>query len=249
MFKISIPKPCFEGWENMIPNEIGRHCNACAKTVVDFSVMSDEAVQQYFIDHFEQKICGRFKNAQLQRIVITLPQNIFRIPLPFWKKFLVAFLICFGGSFLAIDTTIAGNSFYQGDTVYQQTKTPQAVIKKSDTSKKRKHKKKDYTYILDISTTGAVSIVYPISVLEDRTLSGFCVIKKEPDTNFPFENFPSYPGIPENPKADTGTTVKSDVGNFPEKKKSKPNIPDPETAFILPTALAFKKPFSKKKKV
>jgi len=36
MFKISIPKPCFEGWENMLPNEGGRYCKACAKTIVDF---------------------------------------------------------------------------------------------------------------------------------------------------------------------------------------------------------------------
>ena len=79
MYKISIPKPCFEGWENMQPNEQGRHCNACAKTVVDFTEMTDEAVQNYFITHYEKQICGHFKNTQLQRINITLPQNIFRI--------------------------------------------------------------------------------------------------------------------------------------------------------------------------
>jgi len=101
----------------MTPNEQGRFCTSCAKTVIDFSVMSDEAVRQYFISNYEQKICGRFKNIQLQRIVIDLPQNIFRIQLPFWKKFLVAFLICFGGSFLAIDTTMAGTSFRQGETI------------------------------------------------------------------------------------------------------------------------------------
>jgi hypothetical protein len=75
MFKISIPKPCFEGWDNMTPNEQGRFCTNCAKTVVDFSVMNDEAVQQYFISNYEQKICGRFKNIQLQRIVIDFPHN------------------------------------------------------------------------------------------------------------------------------------------------------------------------------
>src|SRR5690242_20114655 len=103
MFKISIPKPCLEGWENMTPNEKGRYCNACATTVVDFTVMSDEAVQRYFIDNYGQQVCGHFKNTQVQRITIELPANIFHIQLPSWKKFSIAFLIIYGASFLSVD--------------------------------------------------------------------------------------------------------------------------------------------------
>jgi len=47
--------------------------------------MSVEAVQQYFISNAGQKICGHFKNSQIERIVIDLPKNIFHIYLPSWK--------------------------------------------------------------------------------------------------------------------------------------------------------------------
>ena len=50
MLKITIPQPCHEDWDKMLPNPRGRHCNACAKTVVDFSIMSDVEVQQFFIN-------------------------------------------------------------------------------------------------------------------------------------------------------------------------------------------------------
>ncbi len=40
MLKLSIPKPCHEDWAAMTPNEQGRHCAVCAKTVTDFTQMS-----------------------------------------------------------------------------------------------------------------------------------------------------------------------------------------------------------------
>jgi len=64
---ISIPKPCHEDWTAMTPNEQGRHCNVCCKTVMDFTGMNDEEVKYFFIKKKkEAPVCGRFKNEQLQ---------------------------------------------------------------------------------------------------------------------------------------------------------------------------------------
>ena len=41
---LTIPEPCHESWATMTPAAQGRHCAACAKTVVDFSRMTDAQV-------------------------------------------------------------------------------------------------------------------------------------------------------------------------------------------------------------
>lgn len=62
---ISIPEPCHEDWDKMTPNEKGRFCSLCAKTVVDFSSMTDNQVLHYLLDKRDQKICGRALPEQL----------------------------------------------------------------------------------------------------------------------------------------------------------------------------------------
>ncbi len=107
MIKISIPTPCYEDWNKMTPDETGRHCSACAKSVVDFTGMNDEEVKYFFLNKKEdEKVCGRFKQTQLHRIVIELPQNIYHIQMPLWKKFLAACLIVFSNTLFSCETKI-----------------------------------------------------------------------------------------------------------------------------------------------
>ena len=106
MLKITIPKPCHGDWETMTPNQQGRHCNACAKTVVDFTLLSDAEVQQFFLHQKEKRVCGRFKQEQLHRIIITLPTNILHITMPRWKQFLTACLLAFSSMLFSCDTLI-----------------------------------------------------------------------------------------------------------------------------------------------
>lgn len=50
----------------MTPAEQGRFCQSCAKEVVDFSMMTDQQVLNYF-SKSAHNICGRFNNDQLNR--------------------------------------------------------------------------------------------------------------------------------------------------------------------------------------
>ena len=62
---ITIPKPCHENWDNFTPAEQGKHCQVCAKTVVDFTEWQPNAIANYLSDKAEGETCGRFTTAQL----------------------------------------------------------------------------------------------------------------------------------------------------------------------------------------
>jgi carboxypeptidase-like protein/type IX secretion system substrate protein len=64
--KLHIPEPCHENWQNMTPQAQGRFCGSCQKTVVDFSVMTDKEILEYF-SKASQHVCGRFSNDQLNK--------------------------------------------------------------------------------------------------------------------------------------------------------------------------------------
>lgn len=66
IYSLTVPKPCHENWNEMTPNEKGRFCNQCSKTVIDFSKMSDRAIVQ-LIETSTSKICGHFCSNQLSR--------------------------------------------------------------------------------------------------------------------------------------------------------------------------------------
>jgi hypothetical protein len=63
---LNIPEPCHENWQQMTPNEQGRHCMSCQKTVVDFTLMSDQGILDY-ISRASTSVCGRFNNDQLDK--------------------------------------------------------------------------------------------------------------------------------------------------------------------------------------
>lgn len=65
---INIPEPCHEDWNKMTPNDQGRHCLACHKTVVDFTQKTDEQIIKTL--KTEGQLCGRFKNQQLNREIV-----------------------------------------------------------------------------------------------------------------------------------------------------------------------------------
>jgi hypothetical protein len=66
---LQIPTPCHESWDAMTPNATGRHCAACAKTVVDFSEKTDAEILHY-LARASGEICGRVRAAQVGRTLI-----------------------------------------------------------------------------------------------------------------------------------------------------------------------------------
>ncbi|WP_207632453.1 carboxypeptidase-like regulatory domain-containing protein [Foetidibacter luteolus] len=63
---LHVPTPCHEDWNKMTPTQQGRFCGSCAKQVVDFSLMTDQQVLNYFRSN-TGNTCGRFMGSQLQR--------------------------------------------------------------------------------------------------------------------------------------------------------------------------------------
>jgi hypothetical protein len=95
-FKIAIPEPCHENWDKMAPNENGRFCLSCAKTVIDFTEMLPQEVQHFFIQNQNNKICGRFKKSQLDSIIIQIPTQVLYNQTHYHKMFLLALFIAMG---------------------------------------------------------------------------------------------------------------------------------------------------------
>ena len=64
---LTIPQPCAESWAAMRPAATGRHCAACAKTVVDFTLKTDAEILAYLAKAVGTRTCGRFAAGQLER--------------------------------------------------------------------------------------------------------------------------------------------------------------------------------------
>jgi hypothetical protein len=63
-FTISLSSPCSEKWESFEPTAHGAFCKSCSKEVVDFTILSDQQI----IDFFKNKplnACGKFRPEQL----------------------------------------------------------------------------------------------------------------------------------------------------------------------------------------
>ncbi len=64
--KITILKPCHENWNTMSPDEKGRFCAVCSKTVRDFRKVPDDDIIDVF-SKASDEICGNFNPSQLNR--------------------------------------------------------------------------------------------------------------------------------------------------------------------------------------
>jgi hypothetical protein len=78
-YTIKIETPCEQDWSSMINTDSGKHCSNCAKTVIDFTQLSDSEVFK-FIEQYSGKLCGRFTQEQLNRdIQLSQPTNNSRL--------------------------------------------------------------------------------------------------------------------------------------------------------------------------
>ncbi|MBL4907725.1 MAG: energy transducer TonB [Sneathiella sp.] len=97
-YSISIPKPCHEDWNTMTPKEKGRFCNSCSKTVIDFTKMDVDAIQEFIHNNQHKKICGHFKQKQLDSINLRIPFQVIQSQQNIYKTFLFSLLIVMGST-------------------------------------------------------------------------------------------------------------------------------------------------------
>ena len=118
---LSIPTPCHENWDAMTPQQQGRFCGSCQKTVVDFTKMTDQQVLNYFSEMHGGNTCGKFSVEQLDRDMVL--QNKKSIP---WFKYFLNIMI---------PAMIASKSYSQG-RVYKKAEvicaSPKAAVDTTD---------------------------------------------------------------------------------------------------------------------
>jgi len=91
---LRIPQPCAASWDAKTPTGPGRHCAACQKTVIDFSLQSDAEILAYFA-HATGETCGRLRPDQLNRPLLPLPTAAAR-PAARWRAWVALALAAWG---------------------------------------------------------------------------------------------------------------------------------------------------------
>lgn len=90
--RLNIEEPCHQNWDQMTPQEQGRFCGSCQKMVVDFTLMSDQQLLNYFATASDN-VCGRLANDQLNRVLVPTPKKK-RLSLAYlWNVLLASLLI------------------------------------------------------------------------------------------------------------------------------------------------------------
>lgn len=99
-YSIAIPKPCHEDWNNMSQREKGKFCSSCSKIVIDFTKMNTYDIQDFINENKDNRICGHFKQTQLDSINLHIPSQVLEQQYNFHKVFLLALLITMGTSLM-----------------------------------------------------------------------------------------------------------------------------------------------------
>jgi hypothetical protein len=94
-FKLSIKDPCHEDWNKMDPEEKGRFCSSCNRSVTDLTRKSNEEIL-LAIENSSGSFCGRIQH---HRTEVTLP--IHRTS--FLTRFALSLLLAFGGILFSVD--------------------------------------------------------------------------------------------------------------------------------------------------
>lgn len=117
---LSVPEPCHENWEEMLPEENGRFCLHCSKTVIDFSAYTDEQLLTYFNLNTSRNICGMFSTEQTEREILPLPQRRFQ-----WaSRIFAGIALYFSGLIGNFSFSLSGNNKNRPNWYYAQPFAP-----------------------------------------------------------------------------------------------------------------------------
>jgi hypothetical protein len=73
-FKLSIPTPCHEKFEEFNTTTLGGFCSSCQKEVIDFTTWDEDRIKSYFKNPVSST-CGRFYPEQLKSYTLRRPQK------------------------------------------------------------------------------------------------------------------------------------------------------------------------------
>ncbi|MTH14942.1 energy transducer TonB [Flavobacterium sp. LC2016-01] len=191
-YKITIPEPCHENWDEMTPNENGRFCISCSKTVVDFTLMLPNEIQHFFVQNQNNKICGRFKKSQLDTIIIQIPSAVLYSQTHYHKMFLLALFIAMGTTLFSCQDKDGNKQKIDKVEVIEDslvTKTPhkEEIAVSNDTTPETKYTKRKSRSLLKkekffsfTETKPAETMPYA-EIYEDTTVYGGVGIDVLPD--------------------------------------------------------------------
>jgi len=127
---INIPTPCTQNWDTMEERSIGRHCNSCSKTVVDFTSFTDEQLVG-FLERSKTNVCGRI---ELGRLDTPIPSKaVTKRNRRHWLFPITAILALFG-----MHTANAQDTSLQDKAVYLHDSTETYPLKIATSTKRVK---------------------------------------------------------------------------------------------------------------
>lgn len=97
-YEIRIEAPCDQGWDHMTPNDQGRHCDRCCKTVVDFTEWPLDDIARYLQEMGKGNVCGHFRGSQLNtpfETPETLAQKVWQTAIPLYRKIAAVIILFF----------------------------------------------------------------------------------------------------------------------------------------------------------
>lgn len=152
-FQIKNTFACSENWDKMNPTEKGKFCEVCTKEVIDFTTLSKNEIIAVFKKNNYQALCGRAYTNQLSTIYLEESIESISWNLPFWQKFLLVLLVCFGPEFLNVNLVFAQDSTL--------VRTEELV---QDTLKTELSQSEDSTKIDLVTVSSFTDSIYPFAV-------------------------------------------------------------------------------------
>jgi hypothetical protein len=119
---LQIKTPCHANWDQMSPTNQGRHCNACSKTVFDFTQYSEQQILEVLAGTTGE-VCGRLHQSAL------LSEPSAQRKSSFWKKGILA--VC---AFLGIQTSQAQSDMRHSRAFVSPEPPPDFKQSATDTS-------------------------------------------------------------------------------------------------------------------
>jgi hypothetical protein len=163
-YKIQIKEPCKQNWQQMTATTAGKYCNNCATEVIDFTNYSDTQIIDYIKQNGITSGCGRFLNTQLEQIRIVIDEDISTSSLSYWKKFMIALLICFGGHCLNAEVSL-------GQIIKQDTSLQKNECDTFNTGESYKLAEKSLVGdIIDTTVTDTSTLVLDTAILKKKDL-------------------------------------------------------------------------------